>query len=103
VKFFVISDNVDTQLGMRLTGIEGVVVHEAPEVEAALQNAYSDSEIGVILMTQKLIRLCESTVFDYKLRHKRPLIVEIPDRHATSHISETISRYIQEAVGINAL
>lgn len=100
MKFFVISDNIDTQIGMRLTGIEGVVVHEAAEVEQALKKAYSNSEIGIVLMTQKLIRLCADMVFEYKLNNKRPLIVEIPDRHATSHISETISRYIQEAVGI---
>ena len=28
MKFYLISDNVDTQLGMRLAGIEGKVVHE---------------------------------------------------------------------------
>ena len=28
MKFFLISDNIDTQMGMRLAGIEGVVVHE---------------------------------------------------------------------------
>ncbi len=100
MKFFVISDNIDTQVGMRLTGIEGIVVHEQKEVEQALKEAFADPEIGIVLMTQKLIRLCSETVFQYKLNHKRPLIVEIPDRHATSQISDTISRYIQEAVGI---
>ena len=28
MKFFLISDNIDTQMGMRLAGIDGVVVHE---------------------------------------------------------------------------
>ena len=31
MKFFLISDNIDTQMGMRLAGIEGVVVHERQE------------------------------------------------------------------------
>ena len=100
MKLFVISDNIDTQMGMRLTGIEGVVVHEPQEVAEALERVFSDGEIGVVLMTTKLVNLCSELVFEYKLSHKRPLIVEIPDRHATSHISETISRYIREAVGI---
>lgn len=100
MKFFVISDNIDTQIGMRLTGIEGVVVHEPDEVEQALRDAFSNEDIGIVLMTRKLIQLCPDLVFDYKLNHKRPLIVEIPDRHATSQISDTISRYIREAVGI---
>ena len=100
MKLFVISDNIDTQMGMRLTGIEGVVVHEPQEVAEALERVFSDGEIGVVLMTTKLVNLWSELVFEYKLNHKRPLIVEIPDRHATSHISETISRYIREAVGI---
>lgn len=100
MKFYVISDNVDTCVGMRMAGIEGVVVHEEEEVSEELKKAFSDSEIGIILMTKKLIDLCNDMVFEYKLNHKRPLIVEIPDRHATSQISDTISRYIREAVGI---
>lgn len=100
MKMFVISDNTDTCIGMRMTGIEGVVVHEIDEVKASLQAAFANSEIGIVLMTKKLIDLCPELIFDYKLNNKRPLIVEIPDRHASSHISDTISQYIREAVGI---
>ena len=32
MRFFLLSDNIDTQMGMRLAGIEGVVVHERQEV-----------------------------------------------------------------------
>ena len=42
MKFFVISDNIDTQVGMRLTGIEGIVVHEQEEVEQALRECTDD-------------------------------------------------------------
>lgn len=100
MKFYLISDNIDTCIGMRMTGINGIVVHEPHEVEKALKESFSDPDIGIVLMTKKLIDLCTDTVFHYKLNNKRPLIVEIPDRHATSQISDTISRYIREAVGI---
>ena len=43
---------------------------------------------------------CREKVYDYKLTRETPLIVEIPDRHATSKISDTISHYLAEAVGI---
>ena len=36
MKYFLISDNVDTLAGMRLVGVHGVVVHEEDEVRAAL-------------------------------------------------------------------
>lgn len=100
MKFFVISDNIDTKLGMRLTGIDGVVVHERDEVIDELKKAFSNKEIGIILITQKLISITKDVVFDYKLNYKRPLIVEIPDRHANSQVADSISNYIHEAVGI---
>ncbi|NMA79555.1 MAG: ATP synthase subunit F, partial [Clostridiales bacterium] len=57
MRFFLISDNVDTLTGMRLAGIEGVIVHEADEVNAALDKAVADENIAIILMTQKLIEI----------------------------------------------
>mgnify|MGYP003400897553 CR=1 FL=1 len=39
MKFFLISDNVDTKMGMRFAGIEGVVVHQEDEVRSQLDKA----------------------------------------------------------------
>lgn len=100
MQFYLISDNVDTQMGMRLAGIEGVVAHEKDEVKNALDKALENDDIAIVLMTEKLVKLCDEMVYDIKLNRKSPLIVEIPDRHATSHITTAISRYIQEAIGI---
>lgn len=100
MKFYLISDNIDTQMGMRLSGIEGVVVHTPEEISEALDNAMELEDVGVILMTEIAVKKCREKVYDYKLNRKQPLIVEIPDRHATSKISDTISRYLNEAVGI---
>ena len=58
MKFYLISDNIDTQMGMRLAGIEGVVAHTEPEVTAALDAAFEDESIAVVLMTEKLVKLC---------------------------------------------
>ena len=100
MKFYLISDNTATQMGMRLSGIEGVVVHTPEEISDALDKAMEMEDVGVILMTEIAVKQCREKVYDYKLNRKTPLIVEIPDRHATSKISETISRYLEEAVGI---
>ncbi len=100
MRFYLISDNVDTQMGMRLAGIEGVVVHESEEVKKALAAAMDDKEVAVVLMTEKLIKLCEEMVYNYKLDRRQPLIVEIPDRHATSDITGIISKYIESAIGL---
>lgn len=100
MKYFLISDNIDTQMGMRLAGIEGVVVHEADEVTKELEKAMSDKNIGIVLMTEKVISLCHDKVYELKLKCPKPLIVEIPDRHGTSEVSKTISSYVNEAIGI---
>ena len=57
MKYFLISDNVDTLAGMRLVGVRGVVVHEEDEVRAALDKACADPEIGLVLITDKLVAL----------------------------------------------
>ena len=100
MRFYLISDNVDTQMGMRLAGIDGVVVHEPAEVKNALMEAMDDKEVAVVLMTEKLVYLCSELVYDLKLNRRSPLIVEIPDRHATSNITENISKYIESAIGL---
>lgn len=100
MKCFLISDNVDTQMGMRLAGVEGVVVHKHDETMAALAEAAARDDIAVIFMTKKLTELCGQEVAAMKLTLRKPLIVEIPDRHGDSHISETLSGYVSDAVGI---
>ncbi|MBO5266342.1 MAG: V-type ATP synthase subunit F [Ruminiclostridium sp.] len=100
MRCFLISDNIDTKLGMKLAGIDGVVVHEREEILYALENAMNDKETAVILITKKLTDLCSAEIYDYKLNRSRPLIVEIPDRHGDSNISDTISDYVSEAIGL---
>ena len=100
MRFYVISDNVDTQVGMRLAGIEGVVVHEEDEVRKALSDAMEQEDIAVVLMTEHLVRLCPELVDDLKLNRSRPLIVEIPDRHGNGRTKDSITRYVQDAIGV---
>lgn len=100
MRFYLISDNVDTQVGLRLAGIDGVVVHEEDEIKQALLGAMEDPQIGVILMTDKLISTCPDIVYDLKLNRKRPLIVKIPDRHGHGADKDSITRYVREAIGV---
>ena len=60
MKFYLISDNVDTLMGMRLAGIEGVVVHKEHHVRAELKKAMDMPDVAVILMTETLVSLCRA-------------------------------------------
>ena len=72
---YLISDNVDTLTGLRLAGVDGVVVHERNELREELENAMNDKEVGVIL-------------------------IEIPDRHGTGRKKDFITSYVNEAIGL---
>ena len=80
---YLISDNIDTLTGMRLAGVEGVIVHKHDELKEALERTIADKEIGIILLTEKFGREFPEIIDDVKLHHKTPLIIEIPDRHGT--------------------
>lgn len=100
MKYFVITDSTDTQVGLRLAGVEGVVVREPTQVREAIQAAAADREIGVLLITEKLAAMCEDLIAPMKLTAHRPLVVEIPDRHSTGRAPDSITRYIREAIGV---
>ena len=100
MKFFLLSDNVDSEVGMRLVGIDGIVVHTREAFLNALETALEDPEIAVILITTKLVELAPNVISELKLTQSRQLIVEIPDRHGESAIGEAIDRYVSEAIGV---
>lgn len=100
MRMFLISDNIDTRTGMRLAGVEGVVVHERREIEDALKTAIEDDSIGIILITELLADQVDDLIREYKLNRSRPLIVEIPDRHGSRRPADYIMRYVNEAIGL---
>lgn len=100
MKMFLISDNVDTQTGMRLAGVESVVVHERQEFQEALESAVKDPEVGVVLITEGFGRKFPDIISDKKVELKRTLIVEIPDRHGTGRRPDFITAYVNEAIGL---
>ena len=100
MRFYLISDNIDTMVGMRLAGITGVLVHEDSEVRKALTEAMDMDDVAVILMTERLVKLCPELVYDLKLNRARPLIVEIPDRHGNGRAKDSITKYVRDAIGV---
>ena len=100
MKMFLISDNIDTQTGMRLAGVSGVVVHTKKEVTAAIESALKNREIGILIITEKLGALVPELLDTIKMTYTMPLIVEVPDRHGSYKGNDPITRYVRDAVGI---
>ncbi len=97
---YLISDNRDTYTGMRLTGVEGVIVHERQELKEALEQAFEDREIGIVLLTEKFGREFPDIIDDVRLNRRLPLLIEIPDRHGTGRKENFITAYVSEAIGL---
>ncbi|MTI48777.1 MAG: ATP synthase subunit F [Firmicutes bacterium] len=100
MKSFLISDNRDTQVGMRLAGITGVVVHEREDILAELNEALRNKEIGIIIITKNIMSKAHDEIMEIKLKRTFPLIVVIPDRHGFGEEGLSITKYISESVGI---
>lgn len=100
MKMFLISDNIDTYTGMRLAGVDGIVVHEKEVLREKLTEILADKELGILLITEKLSREFPEVIDDVKLNRKLPLVVEIPDRHGTGRRPDFITAYVNEAIGL---
>lgn len=101
MKFYLLSDNIDTQTGMRLAGIEGEVVHKEDEFRASVDRVLADEKIAVLLITEKLVDLCPEYIAEKKASNKTPLIVELPDRHGSGRPEDYIMSYVRDAIGAN--
>lgn len=100
MRYFLISDNHDTLVGMRLAGIEGVIAHGRQAVAEALSEAMKDPTIWILLVTEKCAELCPDRIKELKMSAKPPLPVVIPDRHGTGRAPDSITRYIRESIGV---
>ena len=99
MRYVVMSDNPDTQVGLRLAGVEGVLARTREEGLAAIDEALADPAIGILLITESLAEQCADKLAPLKLTGRTPLVVEIPDRNG-SRRKDAITRYIREAIGV---
>jgi V/A-type H+-transporting ATPase subunit F len=85
---------------MRLAGIPGRLAHTREETAAALDEAAADTNVGVVLITEKLATKFNDLTEPMKGRRGRPLLIEIPDRHGSGRAKDSITRYVREAIGV---
>ncbi|MCB2288755.1 V-type ATP synthase subunit F [Clostridium sp. CS001] len=100
MKSYLISDNVDTFVGMKMAGIESILLHKREEIVEKIEELKKDQAVGIIIITEKVALLIPDVVRDIKLSKERPLLIEIPDRHGSSKGSDAILRYVKEAIGL---
>lgn len=100
MRSFLISDNSETLVGMRLAGIGGVILDTPEAVIKKIDSLIKDPEVGIIMITGGIMKLAEAEIMQRKLRESETLIVQIPGTHEAMD-EDRISRYIKESIGLN--
>jgi V/A-type H+-transporting ATPase subunit F len=99
MKSYLISDNRDTIIGMRLANIEGVLAQTREEITARFKEAVEDKDIGIIIITEKIFEEMKEEVLELKRTGSSQPIVTFPDRTGLKD-KNFIMRYIKESIGI---
>lgn len=99
MKYFVIGDE-DTVLGFGLSGVQGKIVQSSEEASRIFHDVLKQSEIGIIIITEKISAMIREEVDAFVFSEQFPLIVEIPDRNG--HMSEkpTLREIVAKAIGV---
>jgi len=96
MKGFLISDNHDSLVLLRLAGIHG-----PEETAAALKDVLDHRpEVGVLVLTEKAAAEVPAMVKALREKGETPLLVEIPDRHGSMRQGDFLTRYIRDAIGV---
>ena len=100
MQFYVIGDE-STVAGFGLAGVVGEAVETTDEAREALKKAFASSDIGIVIITEKIAAGLRAEMEDYVFGRSFPLIIEIPDRTGPMPGRVSIRQIVRSAVGIN--
>ncbi|MDR1136880.1 MAG: V-type ATP synthase subunit F [Synergistaceae bacterium] len=100
MKAYLISDNHDTLVGMKLAGIDGVVVHGYGEASVAMEQVLERTDVAILAVTEKIAELLPEAMQRLREQGELPVVVEIPDRHGTKRNPDFLTKYVRDAIGV---
>jgi len=100
MKYFAIGDE-DAVLGFGMVGVEGRTVHNSEQAEGAFGAALEDSEIGIIIITERVADMIRPVIERFVFTESFPLIVEIPDCRGPVAGRPGIRDLVNTAIGIS--
>lgn len=96
--FFLLTDDTDSLIGMRLAGIEGKIVSDRKEALSEIEEI-KKTDTGILLMTPGVTAMCRDVMVELN-KQNRPLIVEIPDSNPEHTPADSVTDYIRDAIGV---
>lgn len=79
MKMYCITDNIETAVGLRLTGIESTIVSEREEIENEIDNILKDNEVGILIYTPVIYKISKEKLDNIRNNRKMPLLVCLVD------------------------
>jgi V/A-type H+-transporting ATPase subunit F len=99
MRYFIIGDE-DAVLGFGLVGVAGTVVRSAAQARDAFSQVMEQSDIGIVIVTERIADLIRPQVDQFIFTRSFPLIVEIPDRQGPLAGKPGIREMVNQAIGI---
>lgn len=99
MNFYILSDDPDSIIGLRLAGIQGKLLQDSENALDEIEKISEDRNIGMILITPGIAKRLGSSLTELKKKNL-PLITEIPDSNPQNTSSDNVTDYIRNAVGI---
>lgn len=99
MRFLCIADE-ETVRGFRLAGVAGQAVNTPAQTAAAVAEALSHSDCGILILTEPVAAGARQQLDTIRLERDWPLIVEIPGPQGPVPGHKTLRQLVQEAVGI---
>ena len=100
MRYYIIGDE-DAVLGFGLVGVEGKAVQNTEQAQEAFSTVLKQSDIGIIIITERIADLIRPQVDRFIFTRNFPLIVEIPDRRGPLAGKPGIREMVNQAIGIN--
>ena len=83
-----------------MVGVDGILVRGAEEARLALDRVLENTEIGIILINERIADLIREQVNQFVFKREFPLILEIPDRKGRKENQKTLRELVNDAIGI---
>lgn len=77
MKIYCISDEIETALGLKLSGIESIVLKDKKDIEKKIDEILENKDVGILVVTEQIYNISNEKLDYVKEFNKTPLIVKI--------------------------
>ncbi len=90
----------DAVLGFALVGVQGEAVADAEALDQAIDAAFKDEKVGIVLITEDVAAYDRERVEHLMATSATPLVVEIPGPGGPEPDRPSLSEMIKQTIGV---